>query len=48
LQVTVSGKGQITLPQALPRQLGIEPGAQVRIDAAADGSPRQWPLVHLL
>ena len=40
MQVTVSDKGQITLPQALRRRLGIEPGARVEVDAMDDGSLR--------
>jgi AbrB family looped-hinge helix DNA binding protein len=38
MQVTVSDKGQITLPQALRKQLGIEPGSQLQVVAAEDGS----------
>lgn len=38
MQVTVSDKGQITLPQALRRQLGIEPGSQLEIDRLDDGT----------
>lgn len=46
MQVTVSDKGQITLPQALRRQLGIVPGSRLEIDAAADGSLRVRPLTQ--
>jgi AbrB family looped-hinge helix DNA binding protein len=40
MQVVVSDKGQITLPQALRRQLGIEPGSRLEIDPMSDGSLR--------
>lgn len=40
MQVVVSDKGQITLPQALRRQLGIEPGSRLEVDAMSDGSLR--------
>ena len=30
---TVSSKGQITLPAALRKQLGIEPGSQISFEA---------------
>ena len=40
MQVTVSDKGQITLPQALRRQLGIGPGSRLEIDRLDDGSLR--------
>lgn len=40
MQVTVSDKGQITLPQALRQRLGIEPGNRLEIDPLADGTLR--------
>lgn len=40
MQVVVSDKGQITLPQALRRQMGIEPGSRLEIDSMSDGSLR--------
>lgn len=40
MQVVVSDKGQITLPQVLRRQLGIEPGSRLEIDPMGDGSLR--------
>jgi len=40
MQVTVSDKGQITLPQALRRLLGIGPGSRLEIDRLDDGSLR--------
>lgn len=40
MQVTVSEKGQITLPQALRLKLRIEPGARLEVDAMDDGSLR--------
>ena len=46
MQVTVSDKGQITLPQTLRRQLGIVPGSRLEIDATADGSLRVRPLTQ--
>lgn len=46
MQVTVSDKGQITLPQALRRQLGIVPGSRLEIDATADGTLRVRPLTR--
>jgi AbrB family looped-hinge helix DNA binding protein len=38
MQVTVSDKGQITLPQALRKQLGIEPGSLLAIDPVGAGT----------
>jgi AbrB family looped-hinge helix DNA binding protein len=40
MQVTVSDKGQVTLPQALRRRMGITPGARLEIDPLDDGSLR--------
>jgi AbrB family looped-hinge helix DNA binding protein len=40
MQVSVSDKGQITLPQALRKQLGIEPGTLLQVDTLDDGSLR--------
>jgi AbrB family looped-hinge helix DNA binding protein len=40
MQVSVSDKGQITLPQALRKQLGIEPGTVLQVDTLDDGSFR--------
>ncbi|MEY8875323.1 MAG: AbrB/MazE/SpoVT family DNA-binding domain-containing protein [Leptothrix sp. (in: b-proteobacteria)] len=40
MQVTVSDKGQITLPQALRQLLRIEPGSKLELDTMADGSLR--------
>jgi AbrB family looped-hinge helix DNA binding protein len=46
MQVTVSDKGQITLPQSLRKQLGIEPGSLLQIDPMSDGSLRVRPLTR--
>lgn len=46
MQVTVSDKGQITLPQALRKQLGIQPGSLVQVDPMEDGSLRVRPLTR--
>jgi AbrB family looped-hinge helix DNA binding protein len=40
MQVTVSEKGQITLPQALRLKLRIGPGSRLEVDALDDGSLR--------
>ncbi len=40
MQVTVSDKGQITLPHGLRQQLGISPGQRLEIDPQEDGSLR--------
>jgi len=40
MQVTVSDKGQITLPHGLRQQLGIAPGQRLEIDPQEDGSLR--------
>ena len=40
MQVTVSDKGQITLPHALRQRLGIAPGQRLEIDPLEDGSLR--------
>ena len=40
MQVTVSDKGQITLPQALRQRLGIVPGQRLELDTLDDGSLR--------
>lgn len=46
MQVTVSDKGQITLPQALRKQHGILPGSLLQIDSMDDGSLRIRPLAR--
>jgi antitoxin PrlF len=46
MQVTVSDKGQITLPQILRKQLGIEPGSTLQVDSMGDGSLRVRPLAR--
>lgn len=46
MQVTVSDKGQITLPQALRKQLGIQPGSLLQVDSMDDGSLRIRPLAR--
>lgn len=46
MQVTVSDKGQITLPQSLRKQLGIEPGSLLQVDPMSDGSLRVRPLTR--
>jgi antitoxin PrlF len=46
MQVTVSDKGQITLPQSLRKQLGIEPGSLLQVDALEDGSLSVRPLTR--
>lgn len=46
MQVTVSDKGQITLPQSLRKQLGIQPGSLVQVDPMEDGSLRVRPLTR--
>ncbi|MDZ7857063.1 AbrB/MazE/SpoVT family DNA-binding domain-containing protein [Sphaerotilus sp.] len=40
MQVTVSDKGQITLPHALRQRLGIESGMRLDVEALDDGSLR--------
>lgn len=40
MQVTVSDKGQITLPHGLRQRLGIAPGQRLEIDTQEDGSLR--------
>ncbi|MFM8766832.1 MAG: AbrB/MazE/SpoVT family DNA-binding domain-containing protein [Rubrivivax sp.] len=40
MQVTVSDKGQITLPHGLRQRLGIAPGQRLEIDPQEDGSLR--------
>ena len=40
MQVTVSDKGQITLPHGLRQRLGIVPGQRLEIDTQEDGSLR--------
>jgi AbrB family looped-hinge helix DNA binding protein len=38
MATTVTSKGQVTIPIAVRRRLGIEPGSAVAFDMAADGS----------
>jgi AbrB family looped-hinge helix DNA binding protein len=40
MQVTVSDKGQITLPHALRQRLGIESGTRLDVEAQDDGTLR--------
>ncbi|MDR0945781.1 MAG: AbrB/MazE/SpoVT family DNA-binding domain-containing protein [Bifidobacteriaceae bacterium] len=40
---TVTSKGQVTLPVALRRDLGIRPGTQVEFEEMADGWVRMRP-----
>ncbi|MEY2873821.1 MAG: hypothetical protein RLZZ373_1192 [Pseudomonadota bacterium] len=40
MQVTVSDKGQITLPHSLRQHLGISAGTRLEVEAQEDGSLR--------
>ena len=40
MQVTVSDKGQITLPHSLRQHLGISAGTRLDVEALADGTLR--------
>jgi antitoxin PrlF len=40
MQVTVSDKGQITLPHSLRQHLGISAGTRLEVEAQDDGSLR--------
>ncbi|MES2299090.1 MAG: AbrB/MazE/SpoVT family DNA-binding domain-containing protein [Pseudomonadota bacterium] len=42
--VTVTDKGQLTVPKAIREQFGIEPGTKLDFEAQADGTLR----VHVL
>ena len=46
MQVTVSDKGQISLPHALRQRLSIESGTRLDVEALDDGSLRVRMLTH--
>jgi len=48
IEATVTSKGQVTLPKALRKELGIDAGSRVRFTLGANGKAQVEKVMHTL